>query len=155
MKRLATPWLRNAQQIWRMDSNYATGWTKKTLKNIKSESVLIKMEEPSCPQERRLQTRAGNCHTKEQNSSFPAFPVYQLQVRDLSPKGNWHRRQGGFIFLKMIYIGQELDVKLFSSAKRETLTEYYKSKIEHVSELKCGRFRGHWAVGMAIIHQII
>jgi hypothetical protein len=54
----------------------------------------------------------------------------------------------------MIWIGQELDVKLISLAEATGPSGHYRSRIEHISELKEGRFRGHMVVGISILNQI-
>ncbi len=113
------------------------------------------MENQRWPQEKRIESRADKLSNQRAEFKFPGLPVYQLQVRDLSSQGVGIIVRADSAFLKMIHVGQELDVKLFSSANREPMAAHYKSRIEHVSELKGGRFKGHWAVGLAILHQII
>jgi hypothetical protein len=56
-------------------------------------------------------------------------------------------------FLNMIQIGQELDVKLISFAEATDPSGRYRSRIEHISELQEGRFRGHMVIGISILNQ--
>jgi hypothetical protein len=108
------------------------------------------MKHTSQPPDKRLEPRATQLSNHRAEFKFPGVPIYQLKVRDLSSKGAGIVARADSNFLTMIHVGQELDVKLISPGETEALSGHYKSRIEHVSELKEGRFRGHMVVGISI-----
>jgi hypothetical protein len=112
------------------------------------------MEQPSQPPDRRFDPRATKLSDHRAEFRFPGVPIYQLKVRDLSTKGAGIVSRADSKFLNMIRIGQELDVKLISLAEATGPTGDYRSRIEHISELKEGRFRGHMVVGLSILNKI-
>jgi hypothetical protein len=108
------------------------------------------MKQPNQNTDRRLEPRATQLSNHRAEFKFPGVPIYQLKVRDLSAKGAGVVARADSNFLKMIEIGQELDVKLISPGETIGSSGHYRSRIEHVSELKEGRFRGHMVVGISI-----
>jgi hypothetical protein len=102
------------------------------------------------PINRRRIPRATKLSNHRAEFKLTGVPTYQLKVRDLSAKGAGIVARGDSNFLKMIRIGQELDVKLFSFAEAAGPSGYYRSRIEHISELKEGRFKGHIVIGISI-----
>jgi len=103
------------------------------------------------PLNRRLEPRATKLSNHRAEFKLTGVPVYQLKVRDLSAKGAGIVARTDSNFLKMIRIGQELDVKLISFAEATGPSGYYRSRIEHISELKEGRFKGHMVVGISML----
>ena len=112
------------------------------------------MKQASQPPERRLEPRATNLSNHGAGFKFTGVAVYQLKVLNLSAKGAGVIARVDSNFLKMIQIGQELDVKLISSGETGGPSGHYKSRIEHVSELKEGRFRGHMVVGLSLLSRV-
>jgi hypothetical protein len=112
------------------------------------------MEQPSQPPDRRFEPRATKLSDHRVEFKFPGVPIYQLKVRDLSAKGAGIMARADSKFLNMIRIGQELNVKLISFTEATGPSGHYRSRIEHISELKEGRFRGHMVVGISILNQI-
>lgn len=108
------------------------------------------MEQASQAQDRRLESRITIVSNYRAEFKIIGFPVYQLKVRDLSSKGAGIVARWDSVFLKMIRAGQELDIKLISFSSAIGLSGHYRSKIEHISELKKGRFKGHMLVGISI-----
>jgi hypothetical protein len=51
----------------------------------------------------------------------------------------------------MVQIGQELNVNFLAPADHATLSGHYRLRIEHISELEAGRFKGHHVVGISIL----
>jgi hypothetical protein len=47
-----------------------------------------------------------------------------------------------------------LDVKLISFAGATGPSGHYRSRIEHISEVKEGRYHGHMVIGISILNQI-
>ena len=112
------------------------------------------MKHASQPPDRRLEPRATKLPNHGAEFKFTGVAVYQLKVLNLSAKGAGVIARVDSNFLKMIQIGQELDVKLISSGETGSPSGHYKSRIEHVSELKEGRFRGHMVVGLSILSRV-
>jgi hypothetical protein len=54
----------------------------------------------------------------------------------------------------MIWIGQKLDVKFISYAGTGVPSGHYRSKIEHISEVKEGRYHGHMVIGISILNKM-
>ncbi|MBI5581090.1 MAG: hypothetical protein HY895_18210 [Deltaproteobacteria bacterium] len=103
------------------------------------------------PINRRLESRTTKLSNHGAEFKLVGVPIYQLKVRDLSAKGAGIVARADSVFLKMIRIGQELDVKLVSFGEAKGPSGYYRSRIEHISELKEGRFKGHMVVGISIL----
>jgi hypothetical protein len=112
------------------------------------------MEQPSQDTDRRLELRTTKSSNHRVEFKFTGVPVYQLKVRDLSAKGAGIVARADSQFLNMIQIGQELEVTLISFAEATDPPDQYRSRIEHVSLLKEGRFRGHMVVGISILNKV-
>jgi len=112
------------------------------------------MNQPTQNSDRRLEPRATRLSNHRAEFKFIGVPVYQLKVRDLSAKGAGIVARADSNFLKMVQIGQQLDVNLISHGESAGPSGHYKSRIEHVSELKEGRFRGHMVVGLALLKRL-
>ena len=109
------------------------------------------MEQPNPNPDRRLEPRATGLSSHRAEFKFTGVPIYQLKVRDLSANGAGIIVRADSKVLELIKIGQELVVKLISPAGSKGPSGYYKSRIEHVTELKEGRFRGHMVVGLSLV----
>jgi hypothetical protein len=103
------------------------------------------------PPDRRLEPRATKLSNHRAEFKLTGVPIYQLKVRDLSAKGAGIVARMDSKFLNMIRIGQELEVKLISFAEATGPSGHYRSRIEHISELKEGRFKGHMVIGISIL----
>lgn len=101
--------------------------------------------------ERRAEPRAVQLSNHRVEFKFPGVPVYQLKVRDLSEKGAGVVVKTGSNFLTLIEIGQELNMKLLSPAESKSPAGHFMSRVQHISELASGRFKGHLVVGMSIL----
>jgi hypothetical protein len=103
------------------------------------------------PVERRAEPRAVQLSNHRVEFKFPGVPVYQLKVRDLSEKGAGVVVKAGSNFLTLIAIGQELNMKLLCPAESRYPAGHFTSRVQHVSELANGRFKGHLVVGISIL----
>jgi hypothetical protein len=112
------------------------------------------MKQTDKPTERRHELRTTKLPNHRAEFKFTGVPVYQLKVRDLSAKGVGIVVRADSNFLKMIQVGQELDIKMIPGTGAAGAPDYQRSRIEHVSELKEGRFRGHMVVGLSISNKI-
>ena len=101
--------------------------------------------------ERRAEPRSAKLPTHRVEIKFPSVPVYQLKVRDVSPSGAGIIVRADSKFLTMVQIGQELNVNFLAPADHATLSGHYRLRIEHISELETGRFKGHHVVGISIL----
>lgn len=112
------------------------------------------MERTGQTPDRRLEHRATKLTSHRAEIKFTGVPIYQLKVRDLSSKGAGIVARTDSNFLRLIQVGQELEVKLISFAAASGMSGRYRSRIAHISELKEGRFRGHMVVGLSILNKI-
>jgi len=112
------------------------------------------MKQPGQPPDRRIEPRVTKLSNHRVEFKFTGVPVYQLIVRDLSATGAGIVARTDSKILNMIRIGQELNVKLISFAGATGPSGHYRSRIEHISELKEGRFRGHMVIGISILNKI-
>jgi hypothetical protein len=112
------------------------------------------MNQPSQNSDRRLELRATKLSNHRAEFIFIGVPVYQLKVRDLSAKGAGIVVRADSNFLEMVQIGQQLDVNLISHGESVGPAGHYKSRIEHISELSEGRFRGHMVVGLSLLKKM-
>jgi len=112
------------------------------------------MKPPGQPPDRRLEPRTTQVSNYRAEFKFSGVPVYQLKLRDLSTKGAGIVARADSKFLKMIQNGQELDFKLILFSKDAGRPGHYRARIEHISELNGGRFRGHKVVGLSILSKV-
>jgi len=112
------------------------------------------MEEAGQNPDKRLEPRATNLSNHRAEFKFTGVPVYQFKVRDLSAKGAGTVVRAESNFLKMIQVVQELNVKLITPGESAGPSGRYKAIIEHISELKEGRFRGHMVVGLSLLNRL-
>jgi hypothetical protein len=112
------------------------------------------MKQPGQPPDRRLEPRATKLSDHMAEFKLTGVPIYQLKVRDLSAKGAGILARADSKILNMIRIGQELDVKLISFAETTDSSGHYRSRIEHISELKEGRYHGHMVIGISILNKM-
>jgi hypothetical protein len=101
--------------------------------------------------ERRAEPRSTRLPAHRVEFKFPSVPVYQLKVRDVSSIGAGIIVRADSKFLTMVRIGQELNVNFLAPADHATLSGQYRLRIEHISELESGRFKGHHLVGTSIL----
>lgn len=103
--------------------------------------------------ERRREQRATELPNQRAEFKLTYVPVYQLKVRDLSVKGAGLVVRADSNVLKMIRVGQELDVKMIPGTGVAGSSGYQRSRVVHVTELKEGRYRGHMVVGLSIFRE--
>ena len=78
-------------------------------------------------------------------------PIYMLKVRDLSDKGAGVIVKSDSSLLKMIEIGKELTVRLVLPRDYSGPSGHYQSRVEHITELQEGPFKGHLIVGLSFL----
>jgi hypothetical protein len=104
--------------------------------------------------ERRAEARVARLSNHRVEFKFPGVPVYQLKVRDISDRGAGVVVKADSNFVAMIAVGQELTMKLLSPVESKSRVGLYRSRIEHISELKSGRFKGHLVVGISLLREV-
>ena len=85
---------------------------------------------------------------------FPDAPTYQLKLQDVSPSGAGVIVRRDSRFLSMVSTGQELNLRLISPSNSGIITGDYKAKVEHITELREGRYAGHFVVGLSMLKKI-
>ena len=81
---------------------------------------------------------------------FPICPTYQLKLKEISPRGAGIIIRPDSKVLGLISVGQELKLRLISPVKSEILGGDFAATIEHISELREGRYKGHFVVGVSL-----
>ena len=107
------------------------------------------MKQQGQQMEKRREARATELPNQRAEFKLTYVPVYQLKVRDLSINGAGIVVRVDSNVVKMIQVGQELDVKMIPGTG---LSGYQRSRVAHVTELKEGRYRGHMVVGLSILY---
>lgn len=100
---------------------------------------------------RRLEPRTTEISNHRAEFKFAGVPTYQFKMHDLSSKGAGALVKTDSNFLNMIQVGRKLEVRLITFAQATGPSGRYQSRIEHISEIKEGRFRGHMVVGLSLL----
>ena len=85
---------------------------------------------------------------------FLGTPPYQLKVRDLSNEGAGIVVRPDSNLLKMIEVGQELNVRLVLPRDYTGPSGHFRSKVVHIDEILDGPFKGHMVVGLSFLTRI-
>jgi hypothetical protein len=101
--------------------------------------------------ERRCEPRSTELSNQRAEFKLTYVPVYQFKVRDLSAKGAGIVVKADSNFMKMIQVGQEVDVKMIPGTGVAGSSGHQRSRVAHVTELKEGRYRGHLVVGLSFL----
>ncbi len=80
---------------------------------------------------------------------FTGNPIYQLKVRDISDEGVGVLVRPDSRLLKLIEIGQEISVKLILPRNYRGPSGTFRAKVEHITEIQEGRFKGHMILGLS------
>jgi hypothetical protein len=112
------------------------------------------IEQPRTGVERRRQRRAISMSQHMAEFKFKDSPTYQLKLQDVSPGGAGIIVRPDSKFLAMVTVGQELNLRLLAPQNSEIATGDYSAFVEHVSELKEGRYKGHFVVGLSTLKKI-
>jgi hypothetical protein len=101
--------------------------------------------------DRRHEPRTTEVSNHRTELKFAGVPTYQFKMHDLSAKGAGFLVRTDSNFLNMIQVGRRLEVRLITFAQAKGPSGRYQSRIEHISEIKEGRFRGHMVVGLSLL----
>ena len=104
----------------------------------------------------QLTNRRNRSRSKELSNpmvviSLSGGPLYQLKVRDLSYQGAGILVRADSIFLRKIEIGRELKVRVVLPRGYKGPTGFYRSRVEHITEIQEGPFKGHLIVGLSFL----
>ena len=99
--------------------------------------------------ERRYRSRSTDLSDPLAEIKFSGSPAYMLKVRDLSDKGAGIVVKSDSGLLKMIEIGQELKVRLILPREYRGPFGSYRSRVEHITEIQEGPFKGHMILGLS------
>jgi hypothetical protein len=101
-------------------------------------------------EERRSENRqsAKDCYSAE--IRLVGVPVYEVKLKDLSSKGACLLFQFNSSLLNHLQIGQDLTIKYFLE-DRSKPSEMFQAKVKHITEVKEGRFKGYFLVGLSIL----
>ena len=100
--------------------------------------------------ERRREKRNYGLSEPMVELKFPSCPTYQLKLKEISPRGAGIIVMPDSKVLGLISVGQELKLRLLSPLKSEILAGDFAATIEHISELREGRYKGHFVVGVSL-----
>ena len=78
-------------------------------------------------------------------------PLYLLKVRDLSSEGAGVVVRPDSNLLTMIHVGQRLNVRLILPVNYKGPSGHYRSRVEHITEISDGPYKGHRVVGISIV----
>ena len=79
--------------------------------------------------------------------------IYQFRLRNLSPKGACFLVKEGSEILQHLKVDQILDMTFYSTDKRSP-SEIFRTQIEHVTGPEQGGLRGHYQVGLSLLHKV-
>jgi hypothetical protein len=100
-------------------------------------------------QEKRKEIRSVYPSDTMLEIKLPGTPLYQLKIRDLSENGVGVIVKPDSPILKLIKLGQELNVSLIPAEGSEGAWGQYQSTVEHISEVKEGPFHGNMIIGLS------
>ena len=107
--------------------------------------------EPDQVTDRRNRSRSKKLSNPMVVISLSGGPLYQLKVRDLSFKGAGIVVRADSTFLQKIEIGRELKVRVVLPRGYKGPSGFYQSKVEHITEIQEGPYKGHMIVGLSFI----
>jgi len=114
---------------------------------------MYKNSSDSITQEKRSEPRSTKLRDYRVEIKFVGEPIYQFKVADVSTKGAGLLINDNSAFLKMIKIGQIVDVN-FLSPQGLNPKGMYKVEIRHITKIDKGRYNGHRLVGILILESL-
>jgi len=103
------------------------------------------------PPDRRHRYRSKDLSKPTIVIGLPGGPLYQLKLRDLSYEGAGILVRADSQFLQKVEIGRELKVRVVLPRGYQGPSGYYQSRVEHITELREGPFKGHLIVGLSFL----
>ena len=85
---------------------------------------------------------------------FTGHPAYQLKARDLTNEGAGIVVRPDSNLLKMIEVGQELNIRLVLPRDYRGPSGHFRSRVMHINEIQEGPFKGHMVIGLSFLTKI-
>ena len=101
--------------------------------------------------DRRNRYRSTNLSDPMVEIRLAGGPLYLLKVRDLSNEGAGIVVRSDSNLLKMIQVGQRLNVRLILPVNYKGPSGHYQSRVEHITEIANGPYNGHVIIGISIL----
>ena len=103
--------------------------------------------------EKRAEARSAKLRNYRVEIKFVGEPIYQFRVINVTTKGAGLLIKDDSAFLKMIEIGQIVEVD-FISPEGSDPSGLYKAEIKHITKLDKQEHRGHQLVGLSILKKL-
>ena len=103
--------------------------------------------------ENRIEPRRAKLRNYRIEIKFVGKPIYQFKVINVTTKGAGLLIKDNSAFLKMIEIGQIVEVD-FISPEGSKPSGIYKAEIKHITKLDKQEHRGHRLVGLSILKKL-
>lgn len=101
--------------------------------------------------DRRASYRAKELSNPMAVITLSGGPLYQLKIRDLSEEGAGIVTRPDSLLLQKIKIGQEVMASVLLPRGYKGPSGHYRSRVEHITEIKEGPFSGHMIVGLSFV----
>lgn len=112
-----------------------------------------KKSSKSITKEKRVEPRFPRLRNYRVEIKLVGEPIYQFKVTDVSTKGAGLLVNKNSGFLKMIEVGQVLDVN-FISPKGSDPSGMYKVEIRHMTKMDKGKYKELRLVGIRILDKL-
>lgn len=104
--------------------------------------------------EERRKPRTTNLSNPMVEIILPGNPIHQLKIRDISDDGAGIVVRPDSHLLKLVEIGQELNVKLVLPKDYRGPSGSFRSRVIHVTEIQEGPYKDHLVVGVFFLHPL-
>lgn len=101
-------------------------------------------------EERRSQKREAAKYCYHAEIRLIGVPVYEVKIKDMSPKGASILVNKDSLLLNHLGIGKTISVKYYLGDRSKAVGPF-KANIVHLTQLE-GRFQGHFSVGLSIVN---
>ena len=101
-------------------------------------------------EDRKLESRKSAKKGYSAENRLDGVPVYEVKLKDLSPKGACIIFENNPSLLNHLQVGQELKVKYFLE-DRSKPSEMFQAKVKHITEVEVSRFNRYYLAGLSII----
>ena len=103
--------------------------------------------------EKRSEIRSPKLRNHRVEIKLVAHPIYQFKVADVSPRGAGLVVHKSSAFLKLIEVGQVMQVR-FISPRGEKPHGTYSVQIRHITDKEHSRYKGVRLVGVRILERL-
>ena len=104
------------------------------------------------PLERRSEIRDPAKEDYNAEIKMLGYPVYQVKIADISPTGAGIVVKEDSSLLDLLTVGRVLDVQFHADEQdRPGIVKQFKAEVKHISEVRAGRYKGHWLVGIQVL----